>query len=44
MLGFCNLIVSEAILKEVERVLSGKFEWKRELISLAVSDIRTLQR
>jgi uncharacterized protein len=40
MLGLCELIVSEAILKKVARILAGKFEWKRDLVSLAVADIR----
>lgn len=40
MLGLCDLIVSEAILKETERILSTQFGWKRELVSLAVTDIR----
>jgi uncharacterized protein len=40
MLGLCDLIVSEAILKELARFLSGKFGWHREIVSLALADIR----
>ena len=40
MLGLCELVVSEAILKELARILSGKFGWESGLVSLAVADIR----
>jgi uncharacterized protein len=39
--GTCELIVSNAILGELEKHLLGKFGWEPEVVALAIMDIRS---